>query len=926
MYLCIPNQSSQAKTLPSYLRCQNIWLQKLFSFVLPAMAAASFSVSGAVQISQGGALIHLNPIPNPANPASPVSPPMRRPSPNDLLTRMKAGEVVCHPHRKEMDVKQVTNMLNTIQRNLYLRTGINGDWHQNCEGRLHSLLQKGLQKKQPLLALEDGRQDGPAAEGQTSSDSSSDSSSSDTEPKKVSPKPAEEVNLQNNELFRHVSSKLVVAQAEVEKKDQKIAALQADFENIFTALHDVTKDLEKAESELEEKNATIRILEAELARARGYDPMDTEWVTFSEPLQTVKLCGVLAGFGLGQKGQLLLHCKCDLHSQACPRTKCLMHPSNNMNVSYSSSVKCEPHCKFVCFLYNMNSATCNCLFASVSCACFTCLFLCSFERKVRLVSHRSIASPAGPMAEAGLLEEALAKYGGNKWSLTMSDSLKCGMKDVNSMEEPISLPAFISAACRSLHGLKRVNLFLDVQLSVPDFGSIPQLGECLAQNVPENLPDSIRLSLPLPAGCRMSLVVRDMGDSTLQILKVISCQSAMSATNAAKFCRGDAYAMVFRPGPWALKKAVFSLIDRLPGYHATWFSLSLITQNMSGARPRRSQSSQWAPPDDELLAGIEYINQNAPECDSQNQQYYWILCNIKEDADSPISGWPEAKVRIMAQNKAKGMAGAQLETEFPLHTYSLKPFLAEKLLPLLYPLFMNFAFMLLGWPGVGKTPAIIIMMLAMGRYHASRSDLPTPPGWRRAKSLDNLWYRVGNIHEGVFLDDPSREKIDLADLKSFVTTEENQTCHGRYNDVKLAKNCCRAYAANDIQEEDEPKDEARLLRLSITMEEFLRLLRRTFPGDKPADIRAVLKRTVVLIFDQSALYLRLPSQKDDAPIHCIRVEDIHKDLGGGMASTKVAKVRNPLAMRMRLPKNKACSLTVWRSIWTVLRPTTMSKR
>ena len=291
----------------------------------------------------------------------------------------------------------------------------------------------------------------------------------------------------------------------------------------------------------------------------------------------------------------------------------------------------------------------------------------------------------------------------------------------------------------------------------------------LRMNASENLPDTIRLSLPLPAGCRLGLVVRDMGDSTLQT--------------------------------------------------------------------RRAQSSQWAPPDDELLAGIEYINQNAPECDSQNQQYYWILCNIKEDAGSPISGWPEAKVRIMAQNKAKGMAGAQLETDFPLHTYSLKPFLAEKLLPLLYPLFMNFAFMFLGWPGVGKTPAIIIMMLAMGRYHASRLDLPTPPGWRRAKSLDNFRHRVGNIHEGVFLDDPSREKIDLADLKSFVTAEENQTCHGRYNDVKLAKNCCRAYAANDIQEEDEPKNEARLHRLCITMEEFLKLLRRTFPGDKPISVQ-----------------------------------------------------------------------------------------
>lgn len=127
----------------------------------------------------------------------------------------------------------------------------------------------------------------------------------------------------------------------------------------------------------------------------------------------------------------------------------------------------------------------------------------------------------------------------------------------------------------------------------------------------------------------------------------------------------------------------------------------------------------------------------------------------------------------------------------------------------------------------------------------------------------------------MFLDDPSREKIDLADLKSFVTTEENQTCHGRYNDVKLAKNCCRAYAANDIEEEDEPKDDARMF---ITMEEFLRLLRRTFPGDKPADIRAVLKRTVVFVFGKSALYLRLPSQNDDAPVHRIQIEDIHKDL------------------------------------------------
>ena len=272
------------------------------------MAAASFSVTGAVQLSQGGALIHLNPIPNAANPASP---PMRRPSPDELLRRMKAGEVVCHPCRKEMDVKQVTNMLNTIQRNQYLRTGANGEWNQACDGRLHSLLQKALQRKPPL-ALEDGRIDEEgrppnqpairdAAQAQeTSSDSSSDSSSSDmdTAEPKVPAKSADEVDLQNNEVFRRVSSKLAIVQAEADKKDQKIAALQKDFESIFEALHHTKEDLEKAESELEEKKATIRILEDKLARARGYDPMETEWVNctshcFLIRLQTVQLHGVL---------------------------------------------------------------------------------------------------------------------------------------------------------------------------------------------------------------------------------------------------------------------------------------------------------------------------------------------------------------------------------------------------------------------------------------------------------------------------------------------------------------------------------------------------------------------------------------------------------------------------------------------------------
>lgn len=134
-----------------------------------------------------------------------------------------------------------------------------------------------------------------------------------------------------------------------------------------------------------------------------------------------------------------------------------------------------------------------------------------------------------------------------------------------------------------------------------------------------------------------------------------------------------------------------------------------------------------------LEEGINFINDHAPECDSRNEQTLWILINIKPDFSTPIAGWPEAKVRQMAQNKSKGMVGALSMTEFPLTTFSLKPFLHQVPLPHLYPLLMSFGMMLVGCPGVGKTHFVIILAMAMERFHVLRSGCEgLRPGWRRA--------------------------------------------------------------------------------------------------------------------------------------------------------------------------------------------------
>jgi TRAP-type mannitol/chloroaromatic compound transport system permease small subunit len=64
-----------------------------------------------------------------------------------------------------------------------------------------------------------------------------------------------------------------------------------------------------------------------------------------------------------------------------------------------------------------------------------------------------------------------------------------------------------------------------------------------------------------------------------------------------------------------------------------------------------------------LMEGIAYINENAPESDANNEQYGWILLNL---------------------------------------------------LPAIYPLFVCYGVMALKWPGVGKAPALIAMIVAMG--------------------------------------------------------------------------------------------------------------------------------------------------------------------------------------------------------------------
>ena len=276
----------------------------------------------------------------------------------------------------------------------------------------------------------------------------------------------------------------------------------------------------------------------------------------------------------------------------------------------------------------------------------------------------------------------------------------------------------------------------------------------------------------------VSYIIKNMEDGVLDLLRILSFPAKTQTKEARAWCTGIALVPAFRQGPWTWVKAVHYLIDMLPGHHVVWWQLSHSPRSM-----QRSSSSQqqWVPTTMNCSKGwITSTGRRQTRTTRINSMCgYWH--RFAPDSGSPIAGWPKSEVRLMAQNKSRGAGGATSAQFFPLTTMSLKPVTHTLLLPLLFPLLISYGVITVGWPGVGKTPFLIVLSLALGRYHTKKNGQPClRPGWRRAKAIDNFRHKCGQSHEGLILDDPTMDKIEAADLKSWLTPEEDQNCSGRY--------------------------------------------------------------------------------------------------------------------------------------------------
>jgi len=467
-------------------------------------------------------------------------------------------------------------------------------------------------------------------------------------------------------------------------------------------------------------------------------------------------------------------------------------------------------------------------------------------------------------------DEAMAKYSSKEWLWSVDTVPQRGRVTADDVPDPLALTDFLRDFCRRTVQVKTAWMMLDVQRNCAEFGGLDQIAKGLEDNNLDVLPAHIRPKAPLPANTKVGLRVINHQDGTCDVVKTFLPDKSTPTSLLSKCVTGEAMVPQFRNGPWAVKKAFTASLERVLGYRVSWASVS---------KPpplERQGSKTWCPPDEELIDGVQFINDgDCPDDDGANEQTVWILRHIRDGSGSPIEGWPEVRVRRMVENKSKGLQGAEPQFFWPLSVMSFKAPLKDLLLPLLLPLMLNFGVLLLGWPGVGKTPLFISMLLALGRYHIDHLGLDVRASWRRGKTFDAFKYRGPQIQEGLFLDDPDAPNIDVEDWKSWLDRTVDGTVKCRYHDAKMMKNAGTGVALNEVDAADEPPADD---RAQITPDECLKLARKPFMGTKPAHILACLKRSILFVFGKNALYIRLPSKNDNAICHRLCDHEVHLDV------------------------------------------------
>ena len=299
------------------------------------------------------------------------------------------------------------------------------------------------------------------------------------------------------------------------------------------------------------------------------------------------------------------------------------------------------------------------------------------------------------------------------------------------------------------------------------------------------LPASVRPRDALGDACRLQLIVEEQSNGEKRALKFFHSTVDIPLGLVRSLCENAPHVINYKiaPNSHMVKMAFLKMLCTIRGQQ--WLTQGLQDKTVRGGMGRvPGAEHKWDPTEEELRDGIAFINTNAPLSNSKNEQYLWVLLQVRA-AESPICGWPEHVVLKACQNRVTGNSQAEPDWFFPLLMDDLNKEFLAKIVPMVVPRMISFGLMILGKAGIGKTPVAQILCMAIARHIIDNRSLEALPGIRKAKQIDGFRERPGEAHVPVILDDPNLSAINLEDLKSFLDVGENSLVDARYRAAKF---------------------------------------------------------------------------------------------------------------------------------------------
>ena len=269
--------------------------------------------------------------------------------------------------------------------------------------------------------------------------------------------------------------------------------------------------------------------------------------------------------------------------------------------------------------------------------------------------------------------------------------------------------------------------------------------------------------------------------------------------------------------------------------------------------------------EDDQDAGWDFILEYGERDRSQLKQLRWIHKHINKDG-SPIRGWSEKLVQKALDSLANDNCLAKLITRYDLTVQDLHPTFVENIFQDAIGFLLDHSLWLMGEPGVGKTPLARITAMLFSRYHGGDGN------FRTAEDFD--FFR--GLHFGksipALYDDGDVSLEPIKKKKAFSDVGNNEgILKERWTAAKFVQGQLRIVIDNSYAELEVKNPDA----ASISHDDFVNMIKPAIGHIPSADTRAILKRSVFIVFAKDCTYYRPPSQ-DVLPV--MRMKWVLKDI------------------------------------------------